>query len=277
MKKLLIAVLAVLAFSLPSFAQQNTLTQTTLANDVTSAGTATNATTPTNITVTSATGIVGSSPNTSITASQPTQTDIYVDRELMTVISVSGTQLSVLRGQGGTVAAPHRKGAMVLAGNPYWFKVNDPGGSGGFDGVGGESCVLANVVATPWVNVRTGAQWICSSLSLTWVPGFNNPLGSVGSAGFTGAVASVAGATLPSGPIFHVTGTNAITSWTIPVGCSANTLATIGGCSFVTVPDAAFTWAGGGNIALTGTAVINLPIIWTWDPTNAKWVALQSK
>lgn len=266
--KALLYLAALLAFAFPAYAQQNTLTQTTLSADVT--GTATL------LQVTSATGITGLAPNNNITASQPAQTSLFIDRELISVTSVNGTVIGVVRGQGQTVATPHRKGAMVLAGYPSWFQVNDPGGSGGFDGTSGGSCILANVVATPWVNTRTGSQWICSSVSLTWVPGWNNSLGPSW-ANLTAPVASVAGTTVPSGPIFHVTGTSAITSWGVPVGCSANTVATIGGCSFITIPDAAYTWAGGGNIALTGTAVINLPILWIWDAANAKWVALQSK
>lgn len=280
MKKLtkLFAIAALLFVAVPSHAQQNTFTMTTLSAAIAGGSVNPGQPPPTFVQVTSATGIVGLAPNNVGTPSQPAQTSIYVDRELMSVLAVNGKVLTVARGQGGTVATPHSAGAMVLAGYPFWFSVNDPGGSGGFSGVSGESCTGSNTIVGPRLNVRTGAQWICSSQTGTYVPGFNNPL-APWSGGLTAAVASVGGATLPSGPIFHVTGTNAITSWTIPVGCPAETVtsATVGSCSFVTIPDAAFTWAGGGNIALTGTAVINLPIIWIWDSANQKWVAIQSK
>lgn len=277
MKKLAL-LFGVLAFCVPAFAQQNNFTQTTLSAAIAGGSVNTGQPPPTIVQVTSATNISGLAPNNVGTPSQPVQSSIYVDRELMSVLSVNGTVLTVARGQGGTVATPHAKGAMVLAGYPFWFSVNDPGGAGGFGGVGGEACTLANTIVGPRLNTRTGAQWICSSKTGTYVPGFNNPL-AFSAAGLTADVASVAGATVPSGPIFHVTGTNAITSWSIPVGCPAETVsgALPGACSFITIPDAAFTWAGGGNIALTGTAVINLPIIWIWDSGNQKWVAIQSK
>lgn len=267
----LVAISLLLAFAFPAFAQQNTLTQTTLAADI--AGGIVNIGTPApgNISVTSATGITGYAPNLGITTSQPTQIDIYVDRELMVVTGVSGTLISVLRGQDGTVAAPHRKGAMVLIGSGIFFARNDPGGSGGFGGVGGEACTQANVVASPRVNIRTGAQWLCSSISLTWVPGFHNPM-VPSMAGVTVAVASAAGAVVPSGPLFHITGALAITGFTVPVGCDGNSLATLGGCSFTVIPDGTFTWTTAGNIALAGTAVVNKQLTFSWDATNKKWI-----
>lgn len=267
-----LSVFTLLAMAVPAFAQQNTLTQTTLAADANGATVASNGSpAPTTIQVTSATGISATAAYNGQTANYPTGSDIYVDRELMQVISVNGTVLTVVRGINGTVAASHRKGAMVLAGNPSWFYVNDPGGSGGFNGVVGDSCVLANVVATPRVNVRTGAQVICSSISLTYVPGFNNPLVPIAS-GVTAAVASAAGAVTPSGPLFHITGALAITGFNIPVGCSANTVATLGGCAFSVIPDGTFTWTSAGNIAIAGTAVVNKVITFIWDATNKKWV-----
>jgi len=274
----LIALAVLLVAPQFAIAQQNNFTQTTLSAAVAGGSVNVGTPAPTYVQVTSATNIVGLGPNLSGTASQPAMTSIFVDRELMSVISVSGTLLQVARGQGGTVAVPHAKGSMVLAGYPFWFSQNDPGGSGGFSGVGSSACTGANVIAGPHINTRTGAQWICSSKTGTWVPGFNNPL-AFSASGLTADVASVGGATVPSGPIFHVTGTNAITSWSIPVGCAAETVsgALPGACTFITIPDAAFTWAGGGNMAATGTAVANLPIIWIWDSGNQKWVALQSK
>jgi len=72
----------------------------------------------------------------------------------------------------------------------------------------------------------------------------------------------VAGVTLPSGPLFHVTGTNAITGWTIPVGFA--------GGSFTVIPDAVFTWTAVGNIALAGTAVVSKALTFTYDGNAAK-------
>ncbi len=92
-----------------------------------------------------------------------------------------------------------------------------------------------------------------------WVPGWNNPARSA----VTAAVASVAGATLPSGPLFHMTGTNAITSFTMPVGF------TVG--SFTVIADDAFTWTATNNLGDAGTAVALSTITFTWDAAAGKW------
>ncbi len=46
---------------------------------------------------------------------------LYVGSELMAVVGVAGTQISVLRGQGGTQAVAHALGTPVLAGTPAEF------------------------------------------------------------------------------------------------------------------------------------------------------------
>lgn len=257
MKTLKKAVLALLFALTPmlAFAQANTLTQTTLSAAITSSQTVFN--------VASATGI------TAATGAPGTSTTLYVQDtsgagEAMTVVAVSSTTVTVARGSSGTVARGHVSGAMVLAGRPNWFYVKDPGGS----------CTTANLLVTPFVNILTGRQWLCSTITLSWVPGFNNDL-TPGSASVTTAVASAAGVVLPSGPLFHVTGTSAITGFTIPVGCNATGS---GACSFVVIPDAVFSWTAAGNIgvassALPGGAVVaNHPVTFFWDAKNSKWL-----
>lgn len=271
LKKLFaIPVLLVLACG-SAFAQQNSLNQTTLSAAIAGSflGQGVSSTTnppPQLVQVASATGIVGLSPNLGITASQPNQSAIFIDRELMLVTAVNSTTLTVVRGYGGTVAAPHASGAMVLGGPIRFFYVQDPGGTSGFAGIGGVACTAANVVVTPWVNYRTGWQWLCSSVTGTWVPGWNNPMPAAN----TVTVASVAGSTLPSGPLFIVTGTNAITGWTIPLGF--NGTATGGGC-FTTIVGGIFTWTAAGNIAVAGTVTANPSgtITWCWNASTSKW------
>jgi len=105
-------------------------------------------------------------------------------------------------------------------------------------------------------------------------PGFGNasPL----NADVTTAVASVAGATLPSGPLFHVTGTNAITAW--GSSTTAGAVGAGGGSSdaqgepFCVIPDAIFTTTATNNIALATTAVVNKLLCYAWDGTNKKYV-----
>lgn len=200
---------------------------------------------------------------------------ILVGKEVEGVLTWNSTTCSgqVFRGYNGTGAAPHVSGDMVLIAVTYQTNLatgGNPQPNGFYEGDPSlnSACTAANTSTTPWVNTRTAAQWLCSSVTGTWVPGFNNP--GVGFAPQpTTAVASVAGATLPSGPFFHVTGTNAITSWTIPVGCNATA---VGGCEFTVIPDAVCTWTAAGNIALAGSCVVNKPLTFTWDAKNSKWV-----
>lgn len=191
---------------------------------------------------------------TGISTSPPTVlyvVDVGTNRgELMGVKSISSTNITVSRGQGGSQAAPHYSGAMVLLGRPDWFFTYDPVGT----------CTAASTHANPWVNTASGNQWLCSTLTHTWVPGFGNKLYP---AQVTTAVASVAGATAPTGPLFHITGTNAITSWTVGVGMRGN--------SFCVIPDAAYTTVAGNNIGKSTTAVASQVQCWAWDATNSAW------
>lgn len=267
-----LASLLILVAGLAGFASgQAALTQTTLAAAVTGPALY-NGNSPTiqsTIFLTSTTGI--SAP---ILPGTPS-TIIYVGREAMGVFQVNTTLNTVLvnRGYLGTTASPHANGDMVLYGPNYAVTLatgGNPLPSGLFqiDPPQGANCTAANTPTTPWVNVLSGAQWLCSSQTNTWVPGFNNPLYPMAAAP-TASVASVAGTTLPSGPLFHVTGTNAITGWTTPVGCNATA---VGGCSFTIIPDAVCTWTAAGNIALAGSCVVNKALTFTWDAKNSKWV-----
>jgi hypothetical protein len=234
LKNILVIFAVALAIAIaPANAQVYTLTSTTLSNAI-SAGTIQQ------FTVASVTNITSNPP-----------TMLYVDREAMLVLAVSGTTLTVARGQVTTKAVGHASGAMVLAGSPDWFSDQDVTGS----------CTTSTVKALPHLNVITGNQWLCSSLTGTWVPGFKNVSAP---AQVTAAVASAAGAILPSGPLFHITGTAAITGFTIPVGFDHG--------SFCAIPDGIFTTTTAGNIALASTAVVNKLLCWTWDDTNSKFV-----
>lgn len=216
------------------------LTQTTLSAAITA---------KTNIIpLTSVTGISAGSLNTGTVG-----TRLYVVDpgqllgEVMDVVSVSGNNVTVTRAPGQSVA--HISGAMVLAGQPNQFQSYNPTGS-------------TNGPDTPWVNVLSGEQWLYSSILGCWVPGWGNP----GNKQVTALVASAAGPILPSGPIFHVNGTAAVTGWTLPVGNAIY-------APFITIPDAVWTWTtGDGSIAIAGTAVVNRLIFWQRDGTNNKWV-----
>jgi len=228
---------------------QTSLTATTLS-------TATNST-QSSVTVASATGITAG-------------TVIWVEdgtvgrSEAMFVVSISGTTAQVQRGYDSTIPRSHISGIAVLAGPPSAFTEVEPAGA----------CTPTNQPYTPLVNLQTGNQWLCSSITNSWVPGFFN---NAASAGVSKAVASVAGATNPSGPLFHVTGTNAITAWgsstTVgPLGAGGSHTDVVG-APFCVIPDAAFTTTATNNIAKASTAVANQIMCFTFDQTNKKYVA----
>lgn len=218
------------------------LTQTTLSAALSASATVLN--------VASATGI--SAPTTGQAQSLYIIDPDTVVGELVTVVAVSGTAITVSRLDQKKAA--HASGAIVLIGPtsstlaPGFFEYNPVG-----------VVTAAQVPTTPWVNAVTGEQWL-RGLSGLWVPGFNNPSNMKG---VTTAVASAAGAITPSGPLFHVTGTAAVTGFTIPVGFS--------GGSFSIIPDGAFTWTTAGNIGLAGTAVVGRVLTFTWDSNAAKF------
>jgi hypothetical protein len=224
-----------------AFAQTNSLTSTTLSLAALS--------TDRTITVTSATGI--NAPSQGTIGSQ-----LYVISpgnprgETMLVQAVNGLIINVARGRTGSATAIPN-GATVLIGQPNYFRDFDPSGG----------CTAAATFITPHVNVKTGAQWLCSTVTLSWVPSWNNPAADAFAP--TAAVASAAGAITPSGPLFHVTGALAITSFTLPVGFT--------GGSFTIIPDGAYTTTATNDIALASTGVLSKPQTWTYDTATAKF------
>ncbi len=221
-----LTLLAVLAAS-ACLAQRNTLSATTVTAAISDS--------VTRFAVGSVTGMTVASANAGTAG-----TALYVNDtpggpgEAMIVTSIDATNLvvGVRRGQTGTIAVAHLAGAFVLYGQQNWFRTTaDPRGS----------CTAANTEVTPVVNVITGAQSLCSTVLNAWVPGFNNPR----SPGVTTIVASTAGTVTPSGNLFHVSGTAAVTGFVLPLGF-------VGG-SFCIIPDAAFTTTTAGNLAKATT------------------------
>lgn len=212
---------------------QIALTQTTLAAAVTQ--------TADRIVVASATGI---SAGTLLYVQ-----DFNAPRgELVKVQSVTGLTVRIIRGQVGTQTA-HTSGSLVLiAPNAAAFYTSNPQGA----------CTPTQVAYTPYINTSTGEQWLCSSVLGSWVHGFGSE-----PSGPTAAVASAAGLITPSGPIFHVTGTAAITGFTLPVGYTGSTVCAI--------PDAIFTTTAATNIAVASTAVVSRQLCWRYDKAVNKF------
>jgi len=239
--KALLVLAALTAFGV--FGQTNTMTVTTTAAAQTN-----NSRT---ISLTSATGIVapsGSTLGTQLYVIDPGQTE----GEIEEVLSIASTVATVKRTSGRTQA--HASGSLIIAGQPQWFYKYNPTGS----------CVTATTFVTPWVNTITGQQWLCSTKTLTWVPGWGNMAATPQVITAT-ATASVAGATAIAAPLVHISGTNAITSFTMGIGWQGN--------NFCVVPDAAFTTTATNNIAIASTAVANKTLCFTWDSNAAKFTA----
>lgn len=182
--------------------------------------------------------------------------------EAVFVNSVNSTTIGVTRGYNGTQANPHASGGVVLVG---------AAGGGPFVSVDPSGTCTAASSYTPTVNILTGRQWICSTITGTWVPGFFNLSRP---AGVTTLVASVAGATNPSGPLFHISGTNAITAWGSSTsvgpgtGQAGGSSTQTSGAPFCVIPDAAYTTVAGNNIGKSTTAVAAQVQCWTFDATN---------
>lgn len=252
MKRILLSLAVLFGLALSAFGQ-TALTATTLSGAVNSSQTF--------VTLGSLTGI---SVNT-VLFIEDGNSGIKQGAEAMQVVAVpaTGTTVQVLRGFDQTIPAAHLTLVPVLAGPAAAFNEYDPNGA----------CTAANTQYTPYINLKTGNQWLCSTVSNSWVPGFFN---IDGYAGVTTAVASVAGATLPSGPLFHVTGTNAITAWgsSTSVGLfgGAGSATSTVGAPFCVIPDAIFTTTATNNIALATTAVVNKLLCYTFDQTNKKYL-----
>lgn len=158
MKTILKSIAAVLLVTAASFGQ-TILTNTTLSAAITKLKAQ-------QLVVASATGITAPTVTSTI--------DLYIDKELMTVEAISGTTVTVIRGQGGTTATYHASGATVFVGPPQAFFVGSAdvaGVGGGIPPLAGGSCTRANVAYLPAINVATGVKSDC--LGGVWVSGFD--------------------------------------------------------------------------------------------------------
>lgn len=252
---------------------QTSLTQTTLASAV-SGPSLYSGSSPTisgTVTLAACTGLAGP-----ILPGTPSSI-IYVGREAMGIWSINLTSCNavVSRGYLGTNAAPHPSGDMVLYGPNYAVTIaqgGNPVPNGLFqqDPPVNGTCVPTATPTSPWVNVLTGSQWLCSSITNTWVPGFQNPWITDG-AWQTATVPAAAGAVTPSGPLFVISGAGAITGFNIPLGCDATA---VGGCSFtvISAAGATWTWTAAGNIMTAGTGTAGHLFTFIWSASLQKFV-----
>jgi hypothetical protein len=197
---------------------------------------------------------------------------IYVGREAMGVFTVNGCTLGVIRGYLGTQASPHPSGDMVLYGPNYAVTWRSAGirfrtGSSAGPALWWD-LHRANTPTTPWVNVLTGAQWLCSSITGTWVPGWQNPWAATSTWGQTATVASAAAAITPSGPLLQHLGNRG------NHGLQYSDRVEHGfGRLLHRHPTGIWTWTAAGNIATAGTGpprATMLTFCWSWSAS--KWV-----
>ena len=76
---------------------------------------------------------------------------LYIDYELMTIVSMSSTTATVRRGTQHN--APHATSAVILTGPCAQFRQADPPNIGG-----NQTCGNYTI---PWVNAQTGDTWWC--------------------------------------------------------------------------------------------------------------------
>ena len=102
------------------------------------------------ISLTSATGVVATAP----------RTKLWVNQELMEVLSLSGTVATVRRGLQSSNVSAHDSGDKVTILNEtpgvtqYTF---------GYDPDYNASCTrgTGQAIALPWINTLTGTVWVC--------------------------------------------------------------------------------------------------------------------
>lgn len=221
-----------------SFGQaQTTLTSTTLSTAITAKDKVFTVASATNVNgpdLAESSGGIGKSSVSNLTV-------LLVDREVMDVVSISSTTVTVRRGTRGTAAAPHAASAIVTVGGASAFVDVDPYGS----------CTRTLISYVPIINVKTGIAWDC----MGGVYGNFSTAPKVGT-----TVASVAGTTVIIAAVTPVSGTNAITAFTLPPALKA-------GQSFTLIPTAAFTGTATNNIAKAFTAVAAKALTFYYDGT----------
>lgn len=79
---------------------------------------------------------------------------VYIDAEAVLIRSVSGTTITISRGQLGTASAAHDSGERVITGALTHFRNVDPDY--------GADCTRGSN-PRPWVNVLSARVWECSA------------------------------------------------------------------------------------------------------------------
>jgi hypothetical protein len=152
-----------------------------------------------------------------------------------------------------TITAIGPAGSVPASGSAW------AGRSGYFTAVDGVVAFTAGAtIGNTYAARRNVPTFYYSDGTLLWLgglPTYNNNL--------VGANVASAATILPTGAMFHVTGTAAIVTVTLPAGFT-------GGC-LNWIPDAAYTTTNAGNIAIASTGVIGKAMQMCYDPGTSKF------
>lgn len=172
------------------------------------------------------------------------QTVVLVDREIMDIVSVTGTSITVRRGTRGTAAVAHNSGAKATVGPAGNFADSDQFGA----------CTRSVLAYVPFINTKTGEAFDC--VNSLWA-GYRGRS--------VGANIASASTVAPIGHVTHITGTTAINTITVPPFCPAN------GCVIYFVPNAAYTLGTSGNVAIASTGAVGQVQTLVYDAGTSKW------
>ena len=243
MKKLTLLFALLFLVSLAGFGQ-TILTNTTLSAAVTSSTQTVPLTSTTNVNIPS---------NTNYTL----ETYLYVDRELMDVENVVGSNAIVRRGAGGTVAYPHASGALVFV-VPAYLSLH-------FQELPQGSCTRSNELLLPRIQSNTGiisdclgGQWVQGDASQTTrAVGYHFTAPAVGASNSGTALGSSTAGTqydtycteidlpyskLITGLAPHIGATGGTDSWIVGLYDATGNLLANSGTSGTTVSSTAYAW-----------------------------------
>jgi len=130
------------------FTQTNTLTETTLSAAITDQ--------QTRLAVASATDFAVNSI-------------MFVDKEAMTISAVSGTNITVQRGQPATGSTAHASGTLVYVGTPDLFGSAPPAGS----------CTVGGEFVLPLIALDDSSVWTCNGTNWQTISGEAGGIASV--------------------------------------------------------------------------------------------------
>ncbi len=146
---------------------------------------------------------------------------------------------------------------LDVSGNKVYYVDSGGAPAGGTYAVG-DLALIVPVSGGVAPGVGTPLGWRCTTAGTpgTWV--------AFGVPSYRGAAVASASSITTTGTVFHVTGTTAINTITVPTGFPD-------GGQITLIPDGIFTLGTSGNVALAVTAVVSKALTLTYDSNTSKW------